>query len=217
MVARAPQSGAAGRLTKGSFRKYPFTMTELKRRVELSDPRALRALAHPVRMRLVGLLRTEGPLTATQAAEHVGESPSNCSFHFRQLAKWGLAEPANGGKGRERPWQATALFTSWQLAPLSGEGGDARLALDRVLVQTYLDLIGRWFDRRPSEPPQWLALSGVGDWILDVTVEELQALEQAVDALVEPYVHGLRATPPEDARQVTFIHALLPRDETSTR
>ncbi len=192
-------------------------MSELKRRVELSDPRALRALAHPVRMRLVGLLRTEGPLTATQAAEHVGESPSNCSFHFRQLAKWGLVEPAEGGKGRERPWQATAVFTSWKLAPVSGEVGDARLALDRVLVQAYVDLIGRWFDRRPSEPPQWLALSGVGDWILDVTAEELQALEQAVDALVEPYVHGVRATPPEGARQVTFIHALLPMDETSTR
>lgn len=185
--------------------------------MELSDPRALRALAHPVRMRLVGLLRTEGPLTATQAAEHVGESPSNCSFHFRQLAKWGLVERAEGGKGRERPWQATALFTSWQMSPVSGEGADARVALDRVLVQTYVDLIGRWFDRRPSEPQQWLAVSGVGDWILDVTAEELQTLEDAIDALVEPYVHGVRAAAPKGARQVSFVHALVPKDETGTR
>lgn len=192
-------------------------MANAKRRVELSDPRALRALAHPVRMRLVGLLRTEGPLTATQAAEQVGESPSNCSFHFRQLAKWGLVERAEGGKGRERPWRATALFTSWQMSPVSGEGSDARVALDRVLVQTYVDLIGRWFDRRPSEPPQWLAVSGVGDWIIDVTAEELQTLEDAIDALVEPYVHGVRATLPEGARQVSFIHALVPTDETGTR
>jgi DNA-binding transcriptional ArsR family regulator len=192
-------------------------MADPKRRVELSDPRALRALAHPVRMRLVGLLRTEGPLTATQAAEHVGDSPSNCSFHFRQLAKWGLVERAEGGKGRERPWRATALFTSWQMSPVSGEGADARVALDRVVVQTYVDLIGRWFDRRSSEPAQWLAVSGVGDWILDVTAEELQALEDAIDALVEPYVHGMRATLPEGARQVSFIHAWLPKDNTGTR
>ena len=192
-------------------------MANPERRVELSDPRALRALAHPVRMRLVGLLRTEGPLTATQAAEQVGESPSNCSFHFRQLAKWGLVERAEGGKGRERPWRATALFTSWQMSPVSGEGADARVALDRVLVQTYVDLIGRWFDRRSSEPAQWLAVSGVGDWILDVTAEELQALEDAIDALVERYVHGVRATLPEGARQVSFIHALVPKDETGRR
>ncbi len=188
-------------------------MVERKRQTELSDPRALRALAHPVRMQLVGLLRTKGPLTATQAAEHVGESPSSCSFHFRQLAKWGLVEPAEGGKGRERPWQATAVFTNWQMAPVSGEGADARIALDRVVVQTYVDLIGRWFDRRPSEPPQWLAVSGVGDMILNVTAEELQALEDGIDALMEPYLHGVRAVPPEGARLVTFVHALLPQDE----
>lgn len=190
-------------------------MVDSKRSVELNDPRALRALAHPVRMRLVGLLRTEGPLTATEAAEHVGESPSNCSFHLRQLAKWGLVEPAAGGKGRERPWQATALFTSWQTSPVSGEGADARVALDRVLVQTYVDRIGDWFDRRPSEPPQWLAVSGVGDWILDVTAGELQALEDAIDRLVEPYVHGVRTAAPGDARQVVFVHALLPQGEPS--
>lgn len=190
-------------------------MSAPKRLVTLNDPRALRALAHPVRMRLVGLVRTKGPLTATQAAEHVGESPSSCSFHFRQLAKWGLVEPAEGAKGRERPWKATALFTSWQMAAVSGEGADARVALDRVLVQEYVDRIAQWLDRRPSEPPEWLEVSGVGDWILDVTAEELKSLEAAVDALLDPYVHGMRAAPPEGARQVTFIHALVPGDEAS--
>lgn len=185
------------------------------RRVELSDPRALRALAHPVRLRLVGLLRTEGPLTATQAAQHVGESPSNCSFHLRQLANWGLVEPAEGGRGRERPWKATALVTNWQFAPVSGQGADARLALDRVVVQEYVNQIGRWFDRRPAERDEWLAVSGIGDWVLEVTPEELEALEDAVDALVEPFIHGTRPEHPEGARRVSFIHAVLPDEEAS--
>src|SRR5579863_6253057 len=77
----------------------------------LTDPRALRGYAHPVRMKLVGLLRTEGPLTATQAAELLGESSGTCSFHLRQLAKYGLVEEAAGGTGREKPWRATAQRT----------------------------------------------------------------------------------------------------------
>ena len=186
-----------------------------ERRVELSAPRALRALAQPVRLRLVGLLRTHGPLTATQAAEHVGESPSNCSFHLRQLAHWGLVEPAEGGRGRERPWKATAFVTNWQLAPVSGEGADARIALDRVVVQEYVDQIGRWFDRRPAERDEWLAVSGIGDWILEVTADELKTLEDAIDALVEPFVHGTRAEHPGGARRVTFIHALVPDEDSS--
>jgi predicted transcriptional regulator len=52
----------------------------------LTDPRALRALAHPIRMSLVGMLRVHGPLTATKAADLLGESSASCSFHLRQLA-----------------------------------------------------------------------------------------------------------------------------------
>src|SRR6201984_1021816 len=80
---------------------------------QLTDPRALRAYAHPVRMALMGLLRTEGPLTATRAAELLGESSGTCSFHLRQLAKYGLVEEAGGGTGREKPWRATTTSTAW--------------------------------------------------------------------------------------------------------
>jgi predicted ArsR family transcriptional regulator len=81
--------------------------------VQLTDPRALRAVAHPTRLKLIALLRRLGPLTATQAGERIGESPSGCSFHLRSLAKWGLVEEAGGGRGRERPWQATANGHKW--------------------------------------------------------------------------------------------------------
>ena len=66
----------------------------------MTDPRALRALAHPLRLSLLGMLRTEGPLTATRAGELLGESSASCSFHLRQLAKYGLVEEAGGGRGR---------------------------------------------------------------------------------------------------------------------
>ena len=69
---------------------------------KLTDPRAMRAVAHPVRIALLEVLGTDGPLTATQAGEHIGESPTTCSFHLRQLAKYGFIEEV----GRRRRTQA---------------------------------------------------------------------------------------------------------------
>src|SRR5262249_56698118 len=71
---------------------------------KLTDARAMRALAHPVRISLLEALMHAGTLTATQASELVGESPANCAFHLRTLAKYGYVVEAGGGKGRERPW-----------------------------------------------------------------------------------------------------------------
>src|SRR5215471_14677098 len=72
---------------------------------KLTDARAMRALAHPVRIALLEALIHAGTLTATQASELVGESPANCAFHLRTLAKYGYVVEAGGGKGRERPWR----------------------------------------------------------------------------------------------------------------
>src|SRR6516164_10072494 len=98
-------------LSKDIFACMPEQQARSVKR--MTDPRALRALAHPLRLSLLGMLRTEGPLTATQAGELLGESSASCSFHLRQLAKYGLVEETGGGQGRERPWRATAMYTSW--------------------------------------------------------------------------------------------------------
>lgn len=60
----------------------------------------MRALAHPVRSSLLELLIIDGPITATEAGERLGESPTTCSFHLRQLARYGFVEEAGGGPGR---------------------------------------------------------------------------------------------------------------------
>ena len=112
----------------------------------LTDPRALRALAHPIRMSLVGLLRVHGPLTATRAGELLGESSASCSFHLRQLAKYGLVEEAGGGKGRERPWQATAMFTQWPEVADEPEVAAAAGLLSSVVAERYFDDAMRWLD-----------------------------------------------------------------------
>src|ERR1700735_5248760 len=75
----------------------------------VNDPKTLRALTHPVRLALLEALTLEGPLTATAAGELIGESPTTCSFHFRQLAKYGFVEEADSGPGRLRPWKLVSV------------------------------------------------------------------------------------------------------------
>jgi len=88
-------------------------------------------------MGLVGLLRTEGPLTATRAAELLGESSGTCSFHLRQLAKYGLVEEAGGGTGREKPWRAATMATSWSSVADTPEQAAATGLLQTVIAERY--------------------------------------------------------------------------------
>jgi predicted ArsR family transcriptional regulator len=181
------------------------------RAIALTDPKALRALAHPLRLRLVGLLRREGPLTATRAGEALGESAASCSFHLRQLAKYGLVEEAGTGKGRERPWRATAQFTSWPTPAEAPEAAEATRFLTSVVAQRYAESLQRWIDSR-DETPEWQQAADVGDSFLYLTADELADLGERMRALCESYRErndqpGLR---PDGARAVTVLHVAFP-------
>lgn len=186
-----------------------------RRTVTLTDPRALRAMAHPTRLELMGLLRRGGPLTATQAGEQIGESPASCSFHLRQLAKYGLVEEAGGGRGRERPWRATAISTEW---PVFGESEETLAAgemLSRVVVERYFESAIEWLERQSGEPPEWAEAALVGDALVQMTAAELREVEIRIRELFEPYLERLEdGTPPEKgSRPVTVISLAFPLAE----
>jgi len=82
-------------------------------RVHLEDPDAIAALTHPVRWKLLNYLMSSGPATASQGARAVGDTPSNCSYHLRTLAKYGWVEADGSADARERPWRA--LVTGFSL------------------------------------------------------------------------------------------------------
>ncbi len=190
-------------------------MPDPKRTIELTDPRALRAVAHPVRLQLVGLLRREGPLTATQAGELLGESPASCSFHLRQLAKYGLVEEAGGGRGRERPWRATALFTAWPNVARDPEQAAATELLSQVVVERYFERIMEWLQERSDDSVDWQEAATFCDRMLYLTSDELAELGREIEGLLERY-HGRTASPdsrPEDARPVTIIRLAFPDPE----
>ena len=183
--------------------------------VKLTDPRALRAVAHPTRLALVGLLRREGPLTATQAGEAIGESAASCSFHLRQLAKYGLVEEAGGGRGRERPWKATAMFTEWPETGLTAETDLATELLSSVVAEFFFEGVMGWLGRRRDEPAEWREAAPFGDTILYLTADELAELGKRMRAAADPYMARTAHADqrPDDARAVSVLHLAFPLAE----
>jgi len=179
---------------------------------KLTDPKALRALAHPLRLALVSLLRVHGQLTATKAGELLGESSASCSFHLRQLAKYGLVEEAAGGHGRERPWQATSMFTAWPEVADDPKVEAAAEQLSLVIANHYLNDMLRWLQAMPDESDQWRRAALFGDTAIYVTADELAELGRQSRQLVDVYL-GRQSKPelrPPDARLVNFLHIAHP-------
>jgi len=118
-------------------------MPDVHRR--LSDPRELQALAHPVRMAIIEQLSISGPLTATELADRLDETPANCSWHLRKLAKFGFVEEAEGGTGRQRPWQVPGIGFSWEDedGSASAEQRRAAQAMSEVAMARAMDRLVR--------------------------------------------------------------------------
>jgi predicted ArsR family transcriptional regulator len=180
----------------------------------LTDARALRAYAHPVRMKLVGLLRTEGPLTATRAGDLLGESSGTCSFHLRQLAKYGLVEEAGGGTGREKPWRATTTSTDWDAIADTPELSAATGMLNTMVAEGYFEQLMRWLEASQDEPAEWQDAAMLGDRILYLTADELTELGRKVRELTDAYFERLVKPElrPEGARLVSYLHIAFPND-----
>jgi predicted ArsR family transcriptional regulator len=185
--------------------------SEGRRTIRLDDPRALRAYAHPLRLSLIGMLRRNGPMTATQCAAVLEENVPNCSFHLRQLAKYGLAERAPAADGRERPWQATANSTSW-----TDDSDDpaTRLAADQLnaaILRQYIRRAEAYLAVRGEEPVEWRAAAGFSDDMIYVTAEQLVTLTEQVEALLAPYRD--RAARSSTSRPVTVVQLTIPTPE----
>ena len=186
--------------------------------VKLTDPRMLRGYAHPLRMALMGLLRREGPLTATRAAERLNESVPSCSFHLRQLAKYGLAERAEGADARERPWRATAWSTSWDDVSDDPATQAAADQLNAVILDGYMKRAQTFLARRGNEPPEWRAVTGFDDALVYLTAPELAELTRKIDALVAEFDQRVTepSSRPEGARGISLIRMAMTTPATDT-
>jgi hypothetical protein len=154
---------------------------------ELTDPKTLRALTHPVRLALLEVLTLEGPLTATAAGELIGESSTTCSFHFRQLAKYGFVEEAGNGPGRQRPWKLAHSGMRFSDVSEDPEMSIAAKSLERMMLDRAFDRQKNFYDTRSSYPKEWQESSGAYESILRLTVDELKEVEQEFTAIFDRF------------------------------
>ncbi|MDI5969223.1 helix-turn-helix domain-containing protein [Streptomyces sp. SL13] len=158
--------------------------------LRLTDPRAMRAVAHPTRLALLEALMLREPLTATEAADLVGESPTNCAFHLRTLAKYGFVEEAEGGTGRRRPWRRAQAGFSLEADGSAPQDSESRLAADAltgVVLETWLERIRRVFARRPGFPERWRRLTGMSETVLFMTPEEAEEFTRDAHELLRRF------------------------------
>jgi DNA-binding transcriptional ArsR family regulator len=155
--------------------------------LNLTDPKAMRALAHPVRMALLELLSVTGTITATQASEALGESPANCAFHLRTLGKYGFVREAGGGRGRERPWTATRR--TLRISSVEQTDAQAALAADALSVAWFEHWVERVRRTYPSNArmPGWEHASNMSNRAVFLTAEETEQVNREMLGIIDRY------------------------------
>lgn len=191
---------------------------------DLRDPRDMRALAHPTRLALLEALTLHGPLTATQAGELIGESPSSCSFHLRSLAKHGFVEETGEGRGRERPWRRATIGTNMSEPYDDPQTEIAARALSDMFLDHDLARLRQARANRDQLDPEWAAQQRNIEAVAWVTAEELAELNQELMALLFRYRDRVddRADRPAGARAVELLYfafnpELTPTGQSGTR
>jgi DNA-binding transcriptional ArsR family regulator len=185
----------------------------------LRDPQELRVLAHPVRQRLLQVLYERGASTATEVAELIGESPANCSWHLRQLARYGFVEETGEGRGRQRPWRAAGRALHWGDSddpPATAAAGDE---LSMMILEREFDALRAWLAWRRTDPPEWQDAGGFSQSGAWVTVDELAAIDAEIMAIFMRYNDRLHdpAKRPEGARRIRMLAWAVPAEPLADR
>jgi hypothetical protein len=159
----------------------------------LTDSIAMRALAHPVRVELIELLAVVDTLTATQASELLGESPANCAFHLRTLAKYGFVHEAGGGRGRERPWKASERHITISTKQDDPRAATAAGALGLVWLEHWIARARQVFGST-DYLPGWENATGWSRSVVFLTPEETADLRGQMRRLLGKY-EGRKSDP----------------------
>ncbi len=184
----------------------------------LTDPDVLETLAHPVRLDVLTYLIADGPATASQCARAVGDTPSNCSYHVRMLARHGLVEPVASSDGRTRPWRAT--ITGFAIEPdpdPDTPGGRGAAAVMAASVASDQRRLRDYLEHRDEVSSSWREADVYSGYTLRITPRELERLATQLDALIRPLIAVLREDPPAGAELVTLGLSAFPHQEPRWR
>jgi DNA-binding transcriptional ArsR family regulator len=175
-------------------------------------PVALRALAHPVRLRMLGLLRADGPSTATRLAERLGLNSGATSYHLRQLARHGfVVEDSDRGNSRDRWWRAAHRSTHTRDDTPDPATRDATDAFVQAAAVIWTEQLQRAMEERSMLTREWRRATTHSDWVLDLTPERAAELRDRLQSVIGEYAD---AEPTDGAAQVNLQLHLFPRPGT---
>jgi DNA-binding transcriptional ArsR family regulator len=186
----------------------------------VTDVESLRAIAHPIRSKMLALLRYEGPATASELGRRLGESSGSASYHLRQLARYGfIEEDPEQPNRRDKRWRAASRVTHWSRAEMSTdrEGREISDALERRQMLGAVEAFQRWFATRDNLDPRWADAGGLFDDVLRLTPSQTVRLDNELMALFARY----RTDPPppdepdEPVGHVRIYQQMLPFEEVS--
>ncbi len=175
----------------------------------INDPERIRAVAHPLRLRLLDLLKDRGELTATECAEATGESVASCSFHLRMLEKYGFIERAEP-RGREKPWRLVGTGSySTEIDPEVPGSLQATVELAKLTFRHRSQGLFAAIERIDHEPQEWLDATRLMNGAFWATAEEAREIADEIHALLGRYID--RDDPerrPAEARRVRVLAAV---------
>jgi DNA-binding MarR family transcriptional regulator len=188
--------------------------TRTGERKTIDDVRAMRALAHPERLGILLFLLSGEPRTATECAKEVDATPSACSYHLRELERFGFVERAETtGDGRTRPWRPTAdgfsVGNDWTDDSLVV--GAARQAITQSEMAENRRLIHRFLEAVDDLDQEWRAAVDFHTFELFVTPDELRELNEQVADLLRPFRTTDRRDVSDGAAAVHVVYQAFPR------
>ncbi|MGX5696663.1 helix-turn-helix domain-containing protein [Agromyces soli] len=191
-------------------------MTGHENSFDLRDAGAMRALAHPLRLRVLGLLRMNGPQSTGMLAEATGAASGSISYHLATLAKHGFVEPAPelGRDGRERWWRAAHEMTSLDAESYLDDPDrrEAAEAMRRTVLDSYHRELLEALDAEMSLEPEWIAASDSSDGGAQLTLDEFRELTADLAAVRDKW-WAVGREPRPGTRAVRWITHTFPRGE----
>lgn len=176
--------------------------------IEITSPELLRAYAHPTRIRLLDVLRVDGPASVSMLSDRIDEAVGSISHHLKILSRAGLIDeaPEKARDRRESWWKIRPLRTTWDRTRMAGAAAQAALQAEELNLARQTELFGAAM-HAPLDDPFTGAGFASTSW-LHLTAEELSTLGQQIQAVVDPWVERSRrnqADPDVDSAGILFV------------
>jgi DNA-binding transcriptional ArsR family regulator len=174
------------------------------------DPAGLRALSHPTRLKMLGMLRIDGPATATSLAARLGINTGQTSYHLRQLAQHGFIDDDHArGNGRERWWRAAHQSTMTAGEPADPDDRQAFDAYVQSVAMMYTQNLQAAVEERGQLPKEWRDASTISDYHVRVTAKHAEALTRKMHEIFMELREDADDDP--DAADFVFQFQAFPR------